>query len=185
MPWGLYQVSLPGRRGSQTQLKTEAWPATGVWAGGPAGFLDPFLLFWLCLAVLSTTAPSTRLFHAVEDRLLGRAEKETQAEELNSLMKARMPDAGPLLGGTGNHWSEQRGPPGYCFSFSTSLEVPSSHNTDHIPWPCLSFLSGPGGLHQAPSLTLQLIRCPRIRVWRIERLCLNGNFGAWWWILWG
>lgn len=69
----------------------------------------------------------------MEDRLLGRAEKETQAEELNSLMKTKMPEAGPLLGRTGNHWSEQGEPPGYLFPFSASLEVPGSHNMDHIP----------------------------------------------------
>lgn len=64
----------------------------------------------------------------------GRAEKETQTEELNSLMKRRrMPDAGPLLGGAGSHWSEQRGPPGYLFSFSASLEVPGSYKVDHVP----------------------------------------------------
>lgn len=125
--------SLPGRRGSQTQLKTEVWPATGVWAAGLTGHLGPFLLFWLCLAVLSTTASSTKLFHAVEDRFLGWAEKETQAEELNSLLKTRMPEAGPLLGGAGSHWVRQRGPPGELFSFSASLEVPDSHNMDHIP----------------------------------------------------
>lgn len=93
-----------------------------------------FLLFWLCPAVLSTTAPSTELSRAVEDRLLGRAEKETQAEELRSLLKMRsLPEAGTLPGGVGSHWSGQRGPPGYLFSFSASLEVPGSHNKDHTP----------------------------------------------------
>lgn len=99
---------LPRRRGSQTQLKTEVWPTTGVWAGGLSSSLVPSIL-----APPSGCSfynyPFLQAFLCCEDRLLRQAKKGKQPEEWNRplvQLKTEMSEAGLYPEGLGGHWSE-------------------------------------------------------------------------------